>query len=282
MNNLFKRPYDLLESKAFRYWFVLGVALFGFLFLWIFEPYGLYNLQTFNEKVLAVGLYVGIGLLLMVLQFFLLQHIFIRSYTLGITILWIIVSFFLIGTSSFIINAFLYNNGRFYFSGFFYFQGMILSINIIPVTLFVLIHYNLTLRKRLRTTLQINNSIQSKSQDSDKSQIVVLNSDNKNDSLALSLHSLLFITSVDNYIDVFYVDNSITKHKLLRYSLSGIELDNPTITELFRCHKSYIVNKVNIDSVTGNAAGYKLKLKDYAECIPVSRKWNNQIKEICT
>jgi len=53
------------------------------------------------------------------------------------------------------------------------------------------------------------------------------------------------------------------------------------VTEIFRCHKSYIVNKVKIDSITGNAAGYKLKLKDYSEYIPISRKWNKKIKEIC-
>jgi len=281
MKDLLKKQYDLLESKTFRYWFVSGVALFGLIFLWIFEPYGLYNLTTFDEKVLAIGLYVGIGLLLMILQFFLLQKIFIKKYTLGITILWIILSFLIIGTSSFIINAFLYNEGRFYFPGFIYFQGMILSINIIPVILFVLVHYNLTLRKRLRMAVKINNSIQNKFQNSDKGQIVVLNSENRNDKLELSLNSLLFITSVDNYIDAFYIDNKIIKHKLLRYSLSGIEQDNPNVTDLFRCHKSYIVNKIKIDSVTGNAAGYKLRLKDYSDYIPISRKWNKQINDIC-
>lgn len=281
MKDLLKKQYDLLESKTFRYWFVFGVALFGLTFLWIFEPYGLYNLTTLHEKVLAVGLYVGIGLLLMIIQFFLLQNIFIRRYTLGITILWIILSFLMIGTSSFIINAFLYNEGYFYFPAFIYFQGMILSINIIPVTLFVLIHYSLTLRKRLKMAVQINNSIQKKTQDSENDKVVVLNSENKNDKLELSLNSLLFITSVDNYIDVYYIDNRIIKHKLLRYSLFGIEQDNPSVTDLFRCHKSYIVNKIKIDSVTGNAAGYKLKLKDYSDYIPISRKWNKQIKDIC-
>ncbi len=281
MKELLKKQYDLLESKTFRYWFVFGIALFGLIFLWTFEPYGLYNLTTFDEKALAIGLYTGIGLLLLIFQFFLLQNIFIRKYTLGITILWIILSFLIIGTSSFIINTFLYNEGRFYFSIFIYFQGMILSINIIPVILFVLIHYNLTLRKRLRMAVQINSSIQNKSQNTDKGQIVVLNSENRNDKLELSLNSLLFITSVDNYIDVYYIDNRIIKHKLLRYSLAAIEQDNPNIADLFRCHKSYIVNKTKIDSITGNAAGYKLRLKDYSDYIPISRKWNKQIKDIC-
>lgn len=281
MKELLKKQYDLLESKTFRYWFVFGIALFGLIFLWTFEPYGLYNLTTFDEKALAIGLYTGIGLLLLIFQFFLLQNIFIRKYTLGITILWIILSFLIIGTSSFIINTFLYNEGRFYFSIFIYFQGMILSINIIPVILFVLIHYNLTLRKRLRMAVQINSSIQNRSQNTVKGQIVVLNSENRNDKLELSLNSLLFITSVDNYIDVYYIDNRIIKHKLLRYSLAAIEQDNPNIADLFRCHKSYIVNKTKIDSITGNAAGYKLRLKDYSDYIPISRKWNKQIKDIC-
>jgi len=43
MKNILNRPYDLLESKVFRYLFVFGGSGFAFIFLWIFEPYGLYK-----------------------------------------------------------------------------------------------------------------------------------------------------------------------------------------------------------------------------------------------
>ena len=128
-------PYDLLESKTFRYWFIVGIVLFGTLFLWIFEPYGLYNLTTMHDKILAIGLYVGSGFVLLMVQFLLLQDFFIRKYNIGITIFWIMLSFMAIGTSSTIVNSFLFDQGRFRFAAFIYFQGVILSINIIPVSI---------------------------------------------------------------------------------------------------------------------------------------------------
>jgi DNA-binding LytR/AlgR family response regulator len=67
---------------------------------------------------------------------------------------------------------------------------------------------------------------------------------------------------------------------MLRYTLSGVEKDNSGISEIFRCHKSYIINKNKISSITGNAAGYKLILLGYNTPIPVSRKWNKDIASI--
>jgi DNA-binding LytR/AlgR family response regulator len=49
---------------------------------------------------------------------------------------------------------------------------------------------------------------------------------------------------------------------------------------IYRCHKSYLVNLAKVNHVSGNAQGYKLHLKDVEDQIPVSRKLNEEIKEI--
>lgn len=282
MKNILNRPYDLLESKVFRYLFVFGGSGFAFLFLWIFEPYGLYNLTLISEKILAIGLYTGIGLILMLIQFFLLQGFIIKDYTVIKTIGWIILSFLIIGTSSSIINSYLYNDGQFNLKGFFYFQGIILSINIIPVSLFVLVHYNITLKKRLKVATTINSSLVKRANPEINHEPLVLNSENKNEGLTIEVDSLICICSVDNYIEINYLTNNITEKILLRYTLSGVEKDNVGVSEIFRCHKSYIVNKAKIMSIKGNAAGYQLILKGHENPIPVSRKWNKDIHSITT
>lgn len=277
MKDLLNKPYDLLESKTFRYWFIFGAMLFGILFLWIFEPYGLYNLTNLHAKIQAIGCYVGSGLLILLIQLLLLQNIFIRKYTLGITILWIMLSFLAIGTSCTIVNSFLFDNGRFRFAAFVYFQGVILSINIIPVLIFVLVHYNVTLQKKLKIASQLNSILTIKEKKLESNLQVVLNSENKNEGFMISIASLLYISSLDNYIDIFYSNNNMVEHKLIRYSLAGVEEDNQNMDEIFRCHKSYLVNKRKIESVSGNAAGYKIKLHDCDLLIPVSRKWNKTL-----
>ncbi len=280
MINFLNKPYDLLESKTFRHLFVFGGAGFAFIFLWVFEPFGLYNLTTIPDKILAIGLYVGIGLLLMIFQVFPLQNLLIRKYTLGITILWLMLSFFVIGTSSSIINSILYNEGRFNFLGFIYFQGIILSINIIPVSIFVLIHYSLTLRRRLRVASNINDTLNTRDEKSENIQELVIKSENKNEAFSLSIDSLLYITTQDNYIDIYYYKNNNIEHKLIRYSLANFEGDNRSNKNVFRCHKSFIVNKGKIESISGNAAGYRIKLFDCNMLIPVSRKWNKSLSTI--
>lgn len=280
MKTILNKQYDLLESKTFRYLFVFGGSGFAFIFLWIFEPYGLYNLTTISEKFLAIGLYIGIGLILMLIQFFILQSLVIKTYTVLKTIGWIILSFLIIGTSSSIINSYLYNNGQFNLLGFFYFQGVILSINIIPVSVFILIHYNLTLRKRLRLSSQFNDKLHGKNEIQKNDLKVIINSENKKEDFSLSLDSLLYITSVDNYINVYYLESNKIEHALVRYSLTGIETDNQNISEILRCHKSYIINKNKIKSISGNAGGYKIKLYNCNMLIPVSRKWNKSLSTL--
>ncbi len=280
MKDLLNMPYDLLESKTFRYWFIVGIVLFGTLFLWIFEPYGLYNLTTMHDKILAIGLYVGSGFVLLMVQFLLLQDFFIRKYNIGITIFWIMLSFMAIGTSSTIVNSFLFDQGRFRFAAFIYFQGVILSINIIPVSISVLVHYNVTLRKRLKTASELSNVLTDREQTPENNWQIVLNSENKNEGFIISIATLLYITSFDNYIDVYFCKSNRVEHKLIRYSLSGVEEDNQNRNEILRCHKSYLVNKSKIESVSGNAAGYKLKLQHCDMLIPVSRKLNKTLSAL--
>ncbi len=280
MKDFLNKPYDLLENTKPRYLAFFGGSAFAFLFLWIFEPYGLYNLNL-NEKILAISLYVGIGMVLMFLQFYPLKKLLIKKYTVLNIIIWIMLSFVVIGTSSSIINSYLYNDGQFNFLAFLIFQGIILSINIIPVSALILIHYNITLRKRLKITTSVNDTLQTKSDIVQKEKkVIVLNSENKNERITISLDSLIFISSQDNYIEVNHLEDGTAKKSLLRYSLSKVEQDNKELTEIFRCHKGYIINKRIIESVTGNAAGYRLKLNHANNLIPVSRQWNNEIKTI--
>lgn len=280
MNRFFNQPYDLLERNNFRHIFVFGGITFAFFFMWVFEPFGLYNLSPITQKVKVIGLYLGCGLLLMILQFYILQDIVIKKHTVLKTIIWILLSFVILGLSTSTINDILFNNSAFSISSIIYFQGVILTLNIIPVSFFILLHYSWTLKKRLNRASQINSRIESQQSKIIENKKVVINSENKKERFEISLSKLLFVTSLDNYIEIYIWDNDSLQKKILRNSLIKLEQDNSGIDEIFRCHKSYIINKAKIESIIGNAAGYKLKLYDYDMLIPVSRKWNKDIQEV--
>jgi DNA-binding LytR/AlgR family response regulator len=50
-------------------------------------------------------------------------------------------------------------------------------------------------------------------------------------------------------------------------------------TDIFRCHKSYLINLTQVAHISGNAQGYKLHLQNSTIEIPVSRTLNATIKE---
>ena len=85
---------------------------------------------------------------------------------------------------------------------------------------------------------------------------------------------ILWIKSDGNYIEIF--ENN-RKH-LLRSSLKKVFEQNE-VSHLIRCHKSYIVNKNHIRSITGNSKGYKLKLEGTAVTIPASPIAGSAIKK---
>ena len=47
----------------------------------------------------------------------------------------------------------------------------------------------------------------------------------------------------------------------------------------FRCHRAYIINLDKVEHVEGNAQGYKVRLINTEESIPVSRNLNNEFSD---
>ena len=112
MLELLKKPYDLLEHKKFRRLLLFGMPVFIFLFLLFFEPFDLSSLK-FIIRVKALLIYfTGIIPVFLVNHYFVSKY-FLKKYTIGSTVLRITWSIFLISVAMFIINVYLFNDGRF-------------------------------------------------------------------------------------------------------------------------------------------------------------------------
>lgn len=271
------KPYDLLEHRMFEIFYIYGITIFNFIFLLLFKPFGLYNLN-FLERLRALTIYFIVILPVILVNSYFLKPVFFKKYTIGNTILWFTWIFFLISIGIFIVNAYLFNEGILIFSMFLWAIGIAISTSVIPLTIIILLHYNYVLIKRLSNAEHINEILKNKKYKYDK--VIVLEDENKNKKFSVSLDSLLYITAADNYIDIYLFEDNKIRHELIRNSLTTIEKTFTSTKQLFRCHKSFIINLNNVVSVTGNTAGYKLKLKNTDTLIPVSRKHNNRVVEI--
>jgi len=273
----FNKPYDLLQIPKFKFFYTIGVAIFCFIFLYTFEPFGLYNLSgLFKLKIISI--YIIVGITITVIHLFWLQNIMIKRFTLGNTILWISWITLLTSISSSVINDLAFNKGHFSVLSVVVFIGIVFLINIFPISIIILGHYIYLLKKQIKVTSQINRTISHKSFTGNPSEEITILASNQRDNITLNLSDLFYITSADNYIDVYYLESKVLKHNLLRNTLNNIEKQiTKNYQSIKRCHKSFIVNIDLVKSVSGNASGYKIELKRVELLIPISRKYKDDI-----
>jgi hypothetical protein len=155
-------------------------------------------------------------------------------------------------------------------------------IGVIPVSIFTLILRNSILQENLKAAIKANVELDTirnlkKELTNAGSNRITLRSDTS-ETLSFNLPDLLFIRADDNYSTIYWMEERTIQKKLLRANLKNIEtqIDN---TFTIRCHRSYLVNVHAISNITGNANGYKLRMKDSEHYIPVARPKGKEVME---
>ncbi len=99
-------------------------------------------------------------------------------------------------------------------------------------------------------------------------------------SLDVALNHLYYITSAQNYIEIFHKNNEIIKSTLLRQSLKTIEEEMILSSDspLIRCHKAFIVNREKVVELRGTAKTAHFILEDMEITIPVSRQKYSEVE----
>ena len=69
MFKIFLQPYPLWDSKTRKFYLILGISLFVFLFLYVFKPFGLNRFEAPDSISIFLGYSAVSFLLLIFLQF---------------------------------------------------------------------------------------------------------------------------------------------------------------------------------------------------------------------
>lgn len=281
IQNILSKPYRTLNTVWRR---ILDSILFGFfvfIFLFIFQPFGLGNLPG-NIFLITLG-YGGVTTISMlglnVLIPILLSSFFSEDkWNIGRELFWSIVNVLTIG---FMNTLFTHLLGfiRFEVEIIFLFEFYTLAVAFFPILISVLISQSKLEQKFNNLSQELNKQLRVADKIRAEKEKITIDSDNKNESLHLLQKDLLFIKSSDNYVKIFYLQDSKIVTCLLRNTLRSIDEDLRSVSNIFRCHKSYIINLDNVHHISGNAQGYKLHVKYSDYKVPVSRKFNNTIKE---
>lgn len=279
--NVLKQAYPVESSTAKMLLSAIFFGQFVFLFLFIFQPFGIHDYQHHNKIWHLLG-YGGITTMV-VFGSYLLCKVFLsgwfneESWTVGKNILFILWIFLIIGLLNFLYSVEL-GFLSFNLKGFMIYEGITLLVGVFPVIISTLLIFQNRLKKALNKARELNQSVSAKKNTTDE--MIHIPSKNKSEDFKIPLNTLLCIRAVENYIEVCFDENKKVKKHILRNTLKEVENVFENHSQIIKCHRSYLVNLEKISSFSGNAQGLKLHLITPNEVeIPVSRSYVEEIKK---
>lgn len=263
------KPYPFVDSN-WKTAVLIGFCIF--LFLYVFKPFRL-DLYPGNKFFYTFGFGV-VTVVCLFLDYFLLNLIQKKTkfiWTLWCEIIWdsLILCTIALGNG-------LYNNVL----DFLFLKKENLQILplwdaflvTIPVGILFTIFFGLIKHARLKAQ-QKEELVSEDSEESNNREFICISSANKREpDVVLSVEDILYIESMGNLLKIHYL-SAETKmaSRVIRNTLKNLAaLDHP---DLYRCHRSFVLNLHKINQVSGNSNGYTVKLTHGQEEIPVSRKY---------
>jgi DNA-binding LytR/AlgR family response regulator len=271
-------PYYLQDDRK-NLILIAVISVFVVIFMYVFKTPGDHEL-TLPQHFL----FGGITFVCLVINIIVLPKLFpgwFDNWTLGKYILINIGHLFLIGVASSLVDIFYICPHLSVAENLIQANTRVVIKGIIPIALTTLFLRNTLLQQNLNNALQANRELkkiqQIKTDPAKETSRITLHSETS-ETLEVNLPDLLFVEADDNYSTVFWKNGQGIQSKLLRANLKSIEnqLDN---SFTLRCHRSYLVNVNAIGSVSGNANGYKLRIRDTDIIIPVSRQKGKEVME---
>jgi hypothetical protein len=280
MNKIFKflkSPFPFAENLYRKWGIILGVGFFVWLFLKIFQPFGLYDLEMTHKDLFFIG-YGVLSSLVLFIMFYVFPKLFPaafseRNWTLGKHLLWLMVMLFLIGMGNFIYSCSI---GIFICSSrtFLLFQFYTLVIGLFPVVgLTVLTLQALKSRYTSEADDISRQNFMKNTEASPEREIILSSASVSEEDLVFQMSELYGIASDGNYIRVFLKSKERPEQNIMRKTLKETEDELAEVDEILRVHRSYLVNLGEVKRVTGNAQGLILHFDNSDISIPVSRKY---------
>lgn len=274
------QSYPLVEN---RWKIILPITAFVGFFMVIFQPFGLSGYIGENKYLLLAG-YGLVTFLLLLFDLILIPALvpgFFRekTWTVWKELLFLLWILFTIGLGNLLYTSCFFHLNLSLHS-ILVVQLFTLAIGIIPITTITIVKQNFLNRKNRIGANQLSEIVTVRTQTELEGDVVRFVSDNEKDEIAIRVSDLLLIDAEGNYITVYYLKNGIPSSSLLRNTLLYAEGIVAAYPEIFKCHRSFLVNLDKIKKVNGNSQGYRLVIPGIPEEVPVSRSSAGRLKEL--
>ena len=288
MLEFLNRPYPFSYQPGRRIKQIVPIGFCVCLFLILFKPFG-GDIMMSAYMVFFCGTLAGLISTVIIPMLF-PSYFNEAKWTLKRNLIWVVwinIIFLIImflGLNIFLMLRYKSSHG-FTFKNFlwwFYIQ----VIFGIPLGIIInLVNQYYLLKKHVKIATNINTSIQKELMlgiEDTKQEHLLDNDQNllefetdKFSKVRLGADNIVYVEALGNYLIIFYRDNEI-KNIIVRETLSNIEQKLENAKQIYKPHRSYLINLQDIENVTGDSQGLKVHLKNTNKLIPVSR---NKIKE---
>jgi len=244
----------------------------------LMQPFGLSSIEMNHKFLFLAGYGLVTALVLGFNMFFVIGMFSEKDWNIMKHILWSALIVFELGLANYAYTFAFIGGLTFNLYSLLIFQIYTSFISIVPITFLVLFRQNQLLKANKAGAEVIARGLHQPIVPHATHQTIVLNSENGKTQIKVNVSELAFIESVGNYIHVYMqTGNTITK-RTLRSSISKAESEIEHYESLLKCHRAFIVNLDFIESVSGNAQGYRLKIKNSDNEVYVSRQYTKRLK----
>jgi hypothetical protein len=265
-----------IYNKQNIVYLILSTAIFALVFINLYKPFSSKiwypGVSEFKFFVFS-SLIILTGVLVVVISRIIMYYVGKKKeITVGNYAIWIILEIFFMSLFYTVYTIYL-NPDREYLSVF---KESAINTTLVLLLPYLLIHLYLIYRENKRQ-LEMLGEVRS---DSVASQKIYSFYDEKNElRLSVNRNNLLYIESADNYVNVWYLNKGRLTRFMLRNSMKAIE-DRLAETNVFRCHRSYIVNFEQINVIRRQKDGIYVEfgMKDVPD-IPISKKYSEKVTQ---
>lgn len=282
MAGFLNQPYPC-EIPSFRKSLQLGffIGFFIFLFLLVFQPFGLDIIPAPNRPwwIGGYGLITFFSILIFQQG---IQKLFPgffqeKTWTTGREIVENLSILILIGIGNYFYTIYI-GGADWSLLRFLFLLGATFAVGVFPIITLVFLNYTKRLKENLKVAQEMERSLSFKHEKpSEHHRMVTIPSQYRQEDLQLPLDDLLWISSADNYVEVYFQQKGQLRKTLVRNNLGALEQDLSTMGVL-RTHRSFMANLHLVSHIEGNAQGYQLIFEGVKEGVPVSRKYAPQIR----
>jgi hypothetical protein len=248
-----------------------------------FQPFGLQLFAHEQKNILLLG-YGLVTFIVLFFDMYILQWIIPKLFNEEkwfilsemVYQVWIVLS---ISLGNYLYSTMFHITRWRGMEGMLIFTSFTIAIAVIPIVgIIVFSHYYL-LRKNLKGADELTQLIQKKENHAKEGNRIILESENKNQSVITTSFQLLCVESQGNYVNTWCLEDGRIVHRVLRNTMKNIEDQLDGANGLFRCHRAYIINLRYIEKAEGNSQGFQLKVRHLSKKVPVARNYTKQFNQ---